>query len=133
MVCESMGTLSIGVLRVGNLLMSSFVDIEPHSLTAKIGLDFVPSRARQIQFDPGVSLATWTVDILEDNLEENRERFKITLRAPVNCVLGEYDQVKVVIKDATDGRSKDQVSSQYIFDWVFSVITLYHVGFSLYE
>ena len=55
MVCETMGTLSIGILRVGNLLMSSFVGVEVHSLTAKQGLDFEPSRAKQIQFDPGVS------------------------------------------------------------------------------
>ncbi|XP_072023981.1 FRAS1-related extracellular matrix protein 1-like [Amphiura filiformis] len=108
MVCETMGTLSIGILRVGNLLMSSFVGIESHSLTAKEGLDFAPNRANQIQFDPGVSQAVWTVDIIPDDLEENRERFKVMLSNPVNAVLGEYDQVKVVIKDSKDGACRGE-------------------------
>ena len=52
--------------------------------------------------------ATWTVDILPDDLEENRERFKVMLKSPVNAVLGEYDQVRVIIKNAKNGELINQ-------------------------
>ncbi|XP_071486753.1 FRAS1-related extracellular matrix protein 1-like [Diadema antillarum] len=106
MVCETDGTLPIHVIRVGNQLLSSFVTVEVEDMTARAGQDYIPSRARLLQMDPTISTATWNVQLLPDELEETRERFRVTLVDPVNAVLGQYSRVTVVIKDAKNGVCK---------------------------
>ena len=103
MVCETVGTLQINILRVGYLSLSSFVNIEVGDLTAVAGQDYAPPTARQLQFDPGVAMATWDVGIVADELEENRERFRLKLTTPVNAILGEHEKLTVIIKDSKDG------------------------------
>ena len=103
MVCESDGLLSIPIIRIGNQRLSSFVSIELQDLTATAGLDYQPSRARLLQLDPAVTTVTWDAALIEDGLEETRERFRVTLVDPVNAVIGDYNRLTVVIKDAKDG------------------------------
>ena len=105
MVCEADGNLPIPIFRVGNQALSSFVSLEIHDMTATTNLDYRPSRARLLQFDPMVTTVTWNVALLEDELEEVRERFRVTLVDPVNAVLGQYNRLTVVIKDAKNGKS----------------------------
>ncbi|XP_030844618.1 FRAS1-related extracellular matrix protein 1-like isoform X2 [Strongylocentrotus purpuratus] len=106
MVCESDGLLSIPIIRIGNQRLSSFVSIELQDLTATAGLDYQPSRARLLQLDPAVTTVTWDAVLIEDGLEETRERFRVTLVDPVNAVIGDYNRLTVVIKDAKDGVCK---------------------------
>ena len=56
-VCENVGTLSVRLIRTGNLGASVFVSIEAQDRTTKIGEDYSPSKARQVQFDPGKHIA----------------------------------------------------------------------------
>ncbi|XP_076812238.1 FRAS1-related extracellular matrix protein 1-like isoform X1 [Clavelina lepadiformis] len=86
-VCENIGSLSISIRRYGNLMTSSFSGIKIKSASAKSRLDFESNSASQIQFDPDVSHREWEVSIVNDDLEERKERFLIKLHTPVNCVL----------------------------------------------
>ncbi|XP_063962437.1 FRAS1-related extracellular matrix protein 1-like [Lytechinus pictus] len=106
MVCESDGTLSIPIIRIGNQLLSSFVSLELQDLTATSGLDYQPSRARLLQFDPAITSVAWDAVLMADDLEETRERFRLTLVDPVNAVIGEYNRITVVIKDSKNGVCK---------------------------
>ena len=56
-VCENVGTLSIRLIRTGNLGSSAFVTIGAQDRTTKTGEDYTPSSARQVQFDPGKNLS----------------------------------------------------------------------------
>lgn len=51
--CENIGTLEVTVSRSGNLDQSSFVKINVREMSAKKGVDFMPSTAKQVQFDSG--------------------------------------------------------------------------------
>lgn len=51
--CENIGTLDITVSRFGNLDQSSFVGISIREMSAKKGVDFIPSTSKQVQFNPG--------------------------------------------------------------------------------
>ncbi|PIK59724.1 putative FRAS1-related extracellular matrix protein 1 [Apostichopus japonicus] len=64
---------------------------------------YVEPRANQLQFDPFETVAIWNVQIVEDDLEENRERFRVRLQEPFNALLGEFPKMVVVIKNAVDG------------------------------
>ncbi|XP_077981131.1 FRAS1-related extracellular matrix protein 1-like [Glandiceps talaboti] len=102
-VCENIGTLTLNIVRIGYLAQSSFVMVKIKELSASEGIDFIPSRMEQIQFDPGVSFGSWSVIILEDTLEENGEKFRVMLKDPVNALIGENDKTGILIVDAQDG------------------------------
>lgn len=51
--CENVGRLSVTLRRRGNLQQSAYVSIQVREISAKIGEDFIPSSAKQVQFDPG--------------------------------------------------------------------------------
>ncbi|XP_071952091.1 FRAS1-related extracellular matrix protein 1-like [Antedon mediterranea] len=103
LVCETIGVLPIHVVRSGYILPSSFVQISVHELGANVGLDFITSPSKMLQFDPGVTLTTFSVEVIQDNIEENRERVRLILREPVNAILGQNNRITIIIKDANNG------------------------------
>ncbi|XP_013409601.1 FRAS1-related extracellular matrix protein 1 isoform X2 [Lingula anatina] len=102
-VCEDVGTLALTLLRSGSLEQSAYVSVKVRDISTREGLDYVPSRAEQIQFDPGVTTAIWQVQIKDDGLEESNEKFKVILKSPVNTVLGENDKTTVHIVNDKNG------------------------------
>ncbi|XP_035826441.1 FRAS1-related extracellular matrix protein 1 [Aplysia californica] len=102
-VCENIGTLNIPVSRTGSLEQSAFVSMHIREMSTKRGQDFVPSTAKQIQFDPGASRATWSLTIPDDGLMEPNEKLRLSLVEPINTMLGEKRKLRVVIINAENG------------------------------
>ncbi|XP_072853810.2 FRAS1-related extracellular matrix protein 1 isoform X2 [Pogona vitticeps] len=102
-ICENVGSLPIKILRTGESAEPSFVGIKVEEVSARRGMDFKHSRARLVQFDPGVSVKIWNILLQDDGLEENDEVFKIILNKPKNAVLGHKREVTVKILDPRAG------------------------------
>ena len=58
-VCENVGTLSVILRRTGALDQSAYVGIHVREMSARIGHDFTPSSAKQVQFSPGTRTALY--------------------------------------------------------------------------
>ncbi|KYO36950.1 hypothetical protein Y1Q_0020949 [Alligator mississippiensis] len=99
-VCENIGTVAIKVVRTGQSMEPSFVDIRVQDVSARVGLDFTHSTASLVQFDPGVSIKAWNICLKDPGLEENDEVAKIILSAPKNVVLGQKNELTVRIIDS---------------------------------
>ncbi|XP_067452176.1 FRAS1-related extracellular matrix protein 1b isoform X1 [Thunnus thynnus] len=102
--CETAGTLQIQIQRSGKSIDPAYVAIQVEEGSAKPGRDFTHSTASLIQFDPGVSVKTWNVYLIDDGLEENHEIFTVTLKNPKNAVLGQRSSATVEIIDPRGGR-----------------------------
>ncbi|KAG7461901.1 hypothetical protein MATL_G00196120 [Megalops atlanticus] len=102
-VCEDLGTLSLTIVRKGNMAESSYVTIKVKDGTAAAGKDFTLSPSSLIQFDPGVSTRSWRIEITQDRLEEAEETFEVTLTSPVSTVLGSVTKAPVTIVDSRKG------------------------------
>ncbi|KAK3090222.1 hypothetical protein FSP39_010172 [Pinctada imbricata] len=102
-VCEDIGTLAITLKRSGALEQMAFVGIKVKEMSARQGKDFIPSTAQQVQFNPGMTHATWDVLIPDDGIQENNEKFRILLDEPVNAVLGRKVKTNVRIINAENG------------------------------
>ncbi|CAH1774292.1 unnamed protein product [Owenia fusiformis] len=109
MVCENIGSLSLGIVRTGAMDQTVFVSLKTRSMTAKNGRDFEPSRTIQIQFDPGDAMVNWDVTIIEDDLDEESEKFKVSLKAPVNAMLGQNDKTTIEIINAKYGECPEYI------------------------
>ncbi|XP_064624368.1 FRAS1-related extracellular matrix protein 1-like isoform X2 [Lineus longissimus] len=105
-VCEDVGTLSVGLRRVGETSQSSYVSVSVREMSAKAGEDFGSQTAAQIQFDPGVKIVSWEIAIRDDGLPEGKEMFKLLLRSPVNAIIGEYDRATVKIINRNNAKRK---------------------------
>ncbi|XP_066577018.1 FRAS1-related extracellular matrix protein 1a [Amia ocellicauda] len=103
-VCEDVGTLSVSIVRKGNMAESSFVAVKVNEISASVGKDFTLSPSNLIQFDPGVSERSWRVQLARDRLEEGEEVFEAVLSSPVSTVLGSATKVAVRISDASTGQ-----------------------------
>ncbi|XP_035863594.1 FRAS1-related extracellular matrix protein 1b [Sander lucioperca] len=102
--CETAGTLQIQIQRSGKSVDPAYVAIQVEEGSAKPGSDFTHSTAGLIQFDPGVSMKTWNIYLIDDGLEENHETFTVTLKTPKNAVLGQRMSASVEIIDPRGGR-----------------------------
>ncbi|XP_049444192.1 FRAS1-related extracellular matrix protein 1b [Epinephelus fuscoguttatus] len=102
--CETAGTLQIQIQRSGKSVDPAYVAIQVEDGSAKPGRDFTHSSASLIQFDPGVSVKTWNIYLIDDGLEENHETFTVTLKNPKNAVLGQRTSATVEIIDPRGGR-----------------------------
>ncbi|TMS20502.1 hypothetical protein E3U43_006995 [Larimichthys crocea] len=102
--CETAGTLQIQIQRNGKSADPAYVAIQVEEGSAKPGRDFTHSTAGLIQFDPGVSVKTWNIYLIDDGLEENHETFTVTLKNPKNAVLGQRMSASVEIIDPRGGR-----------------------------
>ncbi|XP_069376243.1 FRAS1-related extracellular matrix protein 1b isoform X2 [Paralichthys olivaceus] len=101
--CETSGTLQIQIQRSGRSLDPAYVAIQVEEGSAKPGRDFTHSSASLIQFDPGVSVKTWNIYLMDDGLEENHETFTVALKNPKNAVLGQRTSASVEIIDPRGG------------------------------
>ncbi|KAM9400758.1 FRAS1-related extracellular matrix protein 1a isoform 1-T2 [Salvelinus alpinus] len=102
--CEDQGTVSLDVLRKGNMAESSYITIKVREVTATAGKDFTLSPSSLIQFDPGVSKRSWRIEITQDHLEEAEETFEVTLVSPEGTVVGSTSKALVKIKDSGKGQ-----------------------------
>ncbi|XP_075943318.1 FRAS1-related extracellular matrix protein 1a [Anarhichas minor] len=108
-VCEEQGTVSLDIIRRGNLAESSYITVKMEEVTATAGKDFLISPSSLIQFDPGVSKRNWQTKIIQDHLEETAEMFEVLLVSPEGTVIGSIKKAQVTIRDSgsdTTGQSR---------------------------
>ncbi|KAF3836796.1 hypothetical protein F7725_004260 [Dissostichus mawsoni] len=104
-VSEEHRTLSLDIIRKGNLAESSYITVEVKEVSATAGTDFLISPSSLIQFDPGVSKRRWQTEIIQDHLEEAVEIFEVLLVSPEGSVIGSINKAQVQIRDS--GRVED--------------------------
>ena len=99
-VGEDIGTAHVGVVRRGVLMSTVTVKYSSQSGTATAGLDFI-AVSGELTFFPGQTSATIKVPILDDDIQEGKETFAISLVAPEtgNVVIGETKECEVTIED----------------------------------
>ncbi|XP_054253766.1 FRAS1-related extracellular matrix protein 1 isoform X2 [Indicator indicator] len=110
-VCESMGTVSLNIIRAGHSAESAFVTVEVNEISAVLGKDFTVTPSKLVQFDPGMTTKTWNIAITCDGLEEGDEVFEVVLNSPVNAVLGTRTKAVVKILDSKGGQCSYSHSS----------------------
>ncbi|XP_076440206.1 LOW QUALITY PROTEIN: FRAS1-related extracellular matrix protein 1-like [Babylonia areolata] len=101
--CENIGRLSVTLRRTGDLTQSAYVSIQVREVSATIGEDFIPSPAKQVQFDPGEAVVTWDLTIRDEGLEEKNEKLRLSLREPVNTIIGDRRKMGLRIINAVNG------------------------------
>uniref|UniRef100_A0A8C3BA83 FRAS1 related extracellular matrix 2 n=1 Tax=Cairina moschata TaxID=8855 RepID=A0A8C3BA83_CAIMO len=102
LVNEDSKYLDVVLKRRGYLGETSFISISTRDGTAKKDKDFRGKAQKQVQFNPGQTLATWRVRILSDGEHEQSESFQIVLSEPVMAVLEFPDVSTVEIIDPGD-------------------------------
>ncbi|XP_009692943.1 PREDICTED: FRAS1-related extracellular matrix protein 2-like, partial [Cariama cristata] len=102
LVNEDSKYLDVVLKRRGYLGETSFISISTKDGTAKKDKDFRGKAQKQVQFNPGQTLATWRVRILSDGEHEQSESFQIVLSEPVMAVLEFPDVSTVEIIDPGD-------------------------------
>ncbi|XP_033962126.1 FRAS1-related extracellular matrix protein 1a [Pseudochaenichthys georgianus] len=104
-VSEEHRTLSLDIIRKGNLAESSYITVEVKEVSATAGTDFLISPSSLIQFDPGVSKRSWQTEIIQDHLEEAVEIFEVLLVSPEGSVVGSINKAQVQIRDSGRGQT----------------------------
>uniref|UniRef100_A0A8C6MF79 FRAS1-related extracellular matrix protein 1 n=1 Tax=Nothobranchius furzeri TaxID=105023 RepID=A0A8C6MF79_NOTFU len=107
--CEEQGSISLEVVRRGNLAESSYVSIKVEDGTATAGKDFLMKPSSLLQFDPGIFNRRWLVELIQDHVEEADERFEALLVSPQAAVTGSIHKAELLIRDSGRGK-KNNVS-----------------------
>ncbi|KAJ7997493.1 hypothetical protein DPEC_G00229600 [Dallia pectoralis] len=101
-VDEEDAFLEVVLKRRGYVGETSFIGIGTQDGSAVKDLDFKGRSQRQVQFNPGQTLATWRVRILADGIFERSETFQILLSEPAMGVLEFPAATTVEILDPAD-------------------------------
>ncbi|XP_056156549.1 FRAS1-related extracellular matrix protein 1a isoform X2 [Lampris incognitus] len=113
--CEDQKTVSLDIVRKGNMAESSYITTKINEITATAGKDFLLGPSSLIQFDPGVSKRSWQTGIVQDHLEEAEEMFEVALMLPEGAVLGGISKTRVTIWDSGSGRCRRQQAGEAPF------------------
>uniref|UniRef100_A0AAY5KU18 Calx-beta domain-containing protein n=1 Tax=Esox lucius TaxID=8010 RepID=A0AAY5KU18_ESOLU len=100
-VQENSQFLQVVLRRRGHLGETSFVS-DINDITAERGWDYQTTPPRQVQFNPGQSMATWRLRIHDDQVYEGTERFQLVLSEPVMTLIEQPSSVTVEILDPED-------------------------------
>src|SRR5438046_3517628 len=85
-VNESYATLTLTVNRTGTTNNAVTVDFTTTNVTATAGSDYTATNGT-LSFAPGETSKTITVDVLDDDLEEANETFRVVLSNPADATI----------------------------------------------
>ena len=105
-VNEAAGTASFTVTLSTASGLPVTVNYGMTSQTALSGVDFI-SGAGTLTFAPGITTQTITVPILNDNLYEVSEAFKVTLSAATNATIADAMGIGTILDDGTGSGGSD--------------------------
>jgi hypothetical protein len=97
-VPEQAGTATITVARTFGSVVNGSVDFATSSGTAVSGTDFTASSGT-ITFGPGETIKSFTVPLIDDQLNEQPETLNLTLSNAVGFTLGSRNTAVLVIND----------------------------------
>ena len=94
--------LTVTLLRRGYTGETSFVTMQITNQTAEVGTDVTSKIASQVQFNPGQTKAHWNLRLIPDNIYENNETLKVSIKEPVYSLTEEPVDTYVIITDEGD-------------------------------
>ncbi|KAM6909056.1 FRAS1-related extracellular matrix protein 1a [Xenentodon cancila] len=110
--CEGQGSISLEILRKGNLAESAYVTVKVKEESALAGRDFVINPSSLVQFDPGVSKRRWQTEVIQDQIEEADEKFEVLLVSSEATVIGRTNKAELIIKDSGRGQCRSNQDHQ---------------------